>query len=645
MRLIAPIKDHYREQRLFGARVALASITSVVLIGIVVVRLIQLQIIDYEHFAEKSQGNRVRIEALPPNRGLIYDRNGQILAQNLPAYQLEMIPEQVKDIDDTLQRLAALKLIKSEDIARFEELSEHGPRFKPVTLRFRMNDDEISNFAIQRPRFPGVDFQPRLVRHYPHGELTAHAIGYVGALSADDLARLDPAAYVGTSQTGKTGIEHSREETLHGDPGYRQIVTNARGRQVPVDSRDPSQSLLESEDPRPGKNLYLSLDLNLQQVATKALEGQRGAVVAINPTNGEVLALVSAPTFDPNAFAVGMSTSEFNALQFDLNQPLFNRALRGNYPPGSTIKPMLALAALETGATNLTRRTFCRGFYTLPGSTHRYRDWKPQGHGEVDLHDAITRSCDVYFYEISREIGIENMHFYLSQFGLGQRTGIDIVGEKSGLVPSREWKRHAFSDPPNQVWFPGETVIASIGQGYMLTTPLQLAHVCATLAMRGQRFRPHLVVAIEDPITGERQTIPPEPLPKVQIDNEFYWESVIEAMHSVMQSEIGTARAVGRGAPYTMAGKSGTAQVFSVAQEEHYNEKDLAERLRDHALFIAFAPVEDPQIAVAVVVENGRSGSGVAAPIARAMMDAYLGFGPEQKVSRAEPKASDDDAV
>ncbi len=626
MRLLAPIKDHHREKQLFVARVVMASVFAVMLMGLVVARLVQLQIFDYEHFAERSQGNRVRIEALPPNRGLIYDRQGRILAENLPAYQLELIPEQVPDVGDTLRRLADLGLIKREDIANFEDLSRRGPRFKPVTLRFRMNDEDISNFAIQRPRFPGVDFQPRLVRHYPHGHLTAHAIGYVGALSTQDLERLDATAYVGTAQTGKTGIEHSGESSLHGTTGYRQIVTNARGRQVPVDPRDSSQALLENESPKPGSNLILSLDLELQRVATKAFEGQRGAAVALDPANGEVLALISAPSFNPNAFALGMSTSEFNALQFDLDQPLFNRAVRGNYPPGSTIKPMLALAALEIGATNLTRRTLCRGFYTLPGSTHRYRDWRPRGHGEVDLHDAINQSCDVYFYEISREIGIENMHFYLDQFGLGHETGIDIVGEKAGLLPSREWKRQAFSERADQVWFPGETVIASIGQGYMLTTPLQLAQAAATLAMRGQRFRPHLVVAIEDPLTGQRQEIAPEPLPGVQIDNEFYWESVIESMHAVMQSETGTARAVGLGAPYEMAGKSGTAQVFSVAQDEEYDDAELEERLRDHALFIAFAPLENPRIAVAVIVENGRSGSGVAAPIARALMDQHLGF-------------------
>ncbi|HEX2139361.1 MAG TPA: penicillin-binding protein 2 [Woeseiaceae bacterium] len=627
MQVLAPIKDHNREQRLFVGRIVFAGIVSAVLLGLVVARLVQLQVVDYEHFAERSQGNRFRIEPLPPNRGLIYDRNGQILAENLPAYQLELIPEQVPDIDGTLERLADLALIEREDIERYRELIRHQPRFKAVTLRFRLTEAEISRFAVERPRFPGVDFQPRLVRHYPHGELVAHVIGYVGALSTGDLKRLDPIAYAGTAHTGKTGLEFYREEVLHGDPGYQQIVTNARGRQIPADSRDVAESLLQSEAPQPGNSLYLSLDLDLQRVATEALQGQRGSVVAIDPNNGDVLALVSAPTFDPNGFALGMSTSEYNALQFDPDQPLFNRAVRGNYPPGSTIKPMLSLAALEVGATNLTRRTFCRGYYTLPGSTHRYRDWLQQGHGEVDLHDAITRSCDVYFYEISREIGIDRMHHYLDQFGLGQATGIDIPGEKGGLLPSREWKRRQFSDRANQVWFPGETVIASIGQGYMLATPLQLAHATATLAMRGKRFRPHLVAAMEDPVTGERELVIPEPLPRVGIDNEFYWESVIAAMHSVMQGETGTARAVGLGAPYQMAGKSGTAQVFSVAQEEEYDEEEIEERLRDHALFIAFAPLEQPQIAVAVIVENGSSGSRVAAPIARAVMDEYLGFG------------------
>ena len=626
MNLLESIKDPYFEKRLFVSRIILAVVISVLMLGIVVARLVQLQVRDYEHFAERSHGNRVRIEAIPPTRGLMFDRRGRVLAENLPAYQLELIPEQVPDLKDTLARLAAIGLIRQEDIPRFNGLIRTGPRFKPVTLRFRLTDDEIATFATQRPRFPGVDFQPRLVRHYPDGELTAHAIGYVGALSTADLERLDAAAYAGTAHTGKTSIEHYNEEILHGKVGYRQVVTNARGRQLPAEAGDIGGSLLEGDSPTPGHNLYLSLDLDLQRVATEALADKRGAVVAIDPNNGEILALVSAPSFDPNAFATGMSPSQFNELQNNEDRPLFNRAVRGTYPPGSTIKPMLALGALETGATNLTRRTVCIGHYSLPGSTHRYRDWKPQGHGEVDLHDAISQSCDVYFYEISRDIGIDRMHYYLDQFGLGKETGLDVVGESDGLVPSRAWKRQAFRERADQVWFPGETVIASIGQGYMLASPLQLANATAALASRGKRFKPHLVAAIEDPISGTRTLIAPERLPDVNIENDYFWDSVLAGMHDVMQSKVGTARAAGLGAPYQMAGKSGTAQVFSLSQDEEYDEEEIAERLRDHALFIAFAPFDEPRIAVAVVIENGTSGSRVAAPIARAIMDQYLGF-------------------
>lgn len=628
MNLLDPIKDHYSERRLFAGRVALSAVMGMLMCGTVVARLVQLQVVDHELFAEKSQGNRIRIEALPPIRGLIFDRKGRILAENLPAYQLELIPEQVADLDDTLNRLAEIELIDRTDIPRITSLSRSGPRFKPVTLRVRLSDTEIANFAIQRPRFPGVDFQPRLVRHYPDGEAVAHALGYVGAVDTSDLQRLDAAAYVATAHTGKTGIEQKFETALHGSPGYQQVVTNARGRQVPPDSRELSASLEEKLSPLPGNNLYLSIDLDLQLLVTEKLRDRRGAVVAIDPQNGEILVLVSAPAFDPNIFASGMSTNDFSTLQSDPGQPLFNRAVRGAYPPGSTIKPMLSMAALQTGATNLTRRNFCRGFYTLPDSTHRYRDWKPQGHGAMDLHDAITQSCDVYFYEISTVLGIDQMHTYLDQFGLGQYTGIDMAGEHRGLVPSREWKKGAFSNRADQTWFPGETVIASIGQGYMLATPLQLANAAAAMATHGKRFRPHIVAATEDPLSGTRTIVRPERLADVDIQNEFYWQSVVAAMHDVMQSDRGTARAAGLGASYEMAGKSGTAQVFSIGQEESYEEEDIEEHLRDHALFISFAPIDNPKIAVAVVVENGSSGSRTAAPIARAVMDRYLGANP-----------------
>jgi penicillin-binding protein 2 len=624
MKLLAPIKDHHSEKRLFFGRVILSAVIGTMLLGAVVARLVQLQVVEHELFAEKSQGNRIRIEPVPPIRGLIFDRKGRVLAENLPAYQLELIPEQVPDLDDTLSRLEQLGLIDKDDIPRIRNLSGSGPRFKPVTLRFRLTNDEIADFALQRPRFQGVDFRPRLIRHYPHGKNVAHAIGYVGAITSDDLNRLSAASYAGTAHTGKTGVEFGNEELLHGSAGHQQIVTNARGRQVPSDPRSLTQTLAPRVPGEPGDNVFLTIDLDLQMVATRALDGMRGSIVAIDPQSGEVLALVSAPAFDPNQFAIGMSSEEYNALQYDLDRPLFNRALRGSYPPGSTIKPMLALAALQTGSTNLTRRTFCPGYYSLPGSSHRYRDWKPEGHGSVDLHDALEQSCDVYFYEISRDIGIDNMHYYLDMFGLGRATGIDLVGEREGLLPSREWKRGAFRERADQVWFPGETVIASIGQGYMLATPLQLANAVAAMATRGKRFEPHIVAATEDTITGQRTIIAPTPLPPVNVENEFYWESVVEAMHDVLQGARGTARAIGSKSPYTMAGKSGTAQVFTVAQDEEYDEETVEERLRDHALFIAFAPLEEPQIAVAVIVENGASGSRIAAPMARAVMDQYL---------------------
>ena len=404
-------------------------------------------------------------------------------------------------------------------------------------------------------------------------------------------------------------------------------MTNALGRRVPAESSGFLDALPTNESPAPGDDIYLSLDLDLQLLATKALEGRRGAVVAIDPWTGDILALVSAPTFDPNLFAVGMTTSQFSALQNDLEQPLFNRAVRGAYPPGSTIKPMLAIAALETGATNLTRTIFCRGYFVLPGTTHRYRDWKPEGHGEVDLHTAISQSCDVYFYEISVDLGIDNMHDYLDRFGLGHASGIDIGGEHNGLVPSREWKRNAFRDRADQRWYHGETVIASIGQGYMLATPLQLANAIATVATRGVRYQPRIVAATENTLSGERILNKPQRLDDIALDDVTNWDTVIDAMHAVMHGLRGTARAAGRNAKYEMAGKSGTSQVFSLSQDEEYDEEIIDERLRDHALFVAFAPVDNPRIAVAVVVENGSSGSRVAGPIARQIMDEYLGYG------------------
>jgi len=614
MRRRAPIKDSGAEQRMFLTRVILAVVVGLGLMGLVVGRLVQLQVIEHEHFADLSQGNRIRIEPVPPTRGLIYDRQGVILAENVPTYQLELVPEQVEDVDATLAALIDEGLLAEEDLPRIRTLLGTNQRFTPIPLRYRLEEEELAHFAIARPRFPGVDIRARLMRHYPFDSAAVHAIGYVGGLSKEELERLeDPAAYAGTTQYGKTGIEQRFEEVLHGDVGHRQVIANARGRtlgQVP------------GEQPRPGANVYVSLDIELQLLAEEAMAGRRGAVVALDPRNGEVLALVSTPGFDPNAFAAGLKPAEFRALSTHPDQPLFNRAIRGRYPPGSTIKPMLGFAALEESVSDLDHSLRCPGHFSLPGSTHRYRDWKT--HGLVNLHDAITESCDVYFYQMSTELGIDTMHDYLVRFGLGSRTGIDIAGETAGVVPSRAWKREKFSSRANQVWFPGETVIASIGQGYMLTTPLQLAVATAAVATRGERYRPHLALGWENPLDGEFHPFEPEPLTAVGVREPLHWEVVINAMRDVLQGENGTARAVGMDAPYPMAGKSGTAQVFSVGQDEEYNEDEIDERLRDHALFIAFAPLENPRIAVSVIVENGSSGSRAAAPIARAMMDKWL---------------------
>lgn len=627
MALLTQIKDHHSERRLFIGRIVLAVFIATALLGTVISRLVQLQIVEYEQYTERAVGNRVRTQPVPPIRGLIVDRNGQVLAENFPVFQLELIPEQVSDIDDTLRRLAGLGLIQADDIGELKTLSNQRQRFQAVTLNAKLSDEDIARFAVNRARFPGVDFQPRLVRHYPHGHVVAHVVGYVGALTTRDLQTLDAANYAGTTHGGKTGIEASYEYALHGNPGFRHVVTNARGRPIATNSGELFSAVPEDRLPEPGDNLRLTIDLDLQVLASKLMEGKRGAVVAMNPNNGEVLALVSAPSFDPNLFSSGMSRNEYVGLTGDPDRPLFNRAVVGTYPPGSTIKPMLALAALETGATNLTRKTLCRGFFMLPNNPHRYRDWKPEGHGAVDLHDSIAQSCDVYFYEISNEIGINRMHDYLTRFGLGIPTGLDVIGERTGLVPSTEWKKAAFvGRRDHQRWYDGETVIASIGQGFMTATPLQLASATAALATRGIRYKPRIVASWQDPVSGERIDNEPVLLDNVGITNEFYWDDVIGAMNTVMQGLRGTAYAAGANADYKMAGKSGTAQVFSVGQEEEYNEEEISERLRDHALFISFAPLEHPTIAVAVVIENGSSGSRVAAPIARAIMDRHLGY-------------------
>ena len=616
------IKDHRKEKELFLNRTIISIFIGLLLISAVLIRLYQLQVVENEFFVEKAHGNRINIRATLPPRGIIYDRNGRILAENKTAFQLELIPEQVKDIDDSLMRLSSLGLIDNESINSIKTEIKKSQQFKPVTIRTSLTDSDIAEFAVNMPNFSGINLQPRLIRSYPYSEAASHVVGYLGAVSKNDLIRLNRSSYDPNEKIGKTGSELFNEDHLHGVPGFNQFIANARGREIPIKT---DSIFLEKKLPEPGSNIYLTVDLELQRLATELLGGRKGAVVAIDPNNGEILSLVSSPSFNPNIFSNTLTTDQFNELQSNEDQPLFNRAVLGTYSPGSTIKPILGLAALEIGATNLTRRHVCKGYYSLPGNSHRYRDWLHTGHGSINLHAAISQSCDVYFYEISNEIGIDRMHQYLDAFGLGQKTNIELTGERIGLIPSTKWKQNMFRREEDKIWYPGETVIASIGQGYMLATPLQLANATAALATRGKRFQAKLILATENPINKEKKYKNSTQLNDIEISNQKYWEEVVSAMHNVMQGN-GTAQNAGLDAPYRMAGKSGTVQVISVGQEEEYDETLLEERFLDHALFVAFAPLENPKIAVSVIIENGQSGSRVAAPIARAIMDKYLGY-------------------
>ncbi|MDR2876857.1 MAG: penicillin-binding protein 2 [Chromatiales bacterium] len=605
-----PIKDHIRESRLFNERAAWAAIISLVLLGCIAARMVYLQVINYQHFTTLSDGNRISLVPVEPTRGLVYDRNGVLLAHNIPSFSLEIIPEKVGNLDQTIARLREIITISDEDVQRFYRQRRHKRSFVSIPLRFNLNDEEMARFAVERHHFPGVETEARALRHYPLGKLAVHAVGYVGRISEEELRHLDE-NYAATDFIGKTGIERSYENVLHGKVGYKQVETNALGRSLRELSRIP---------PTPGENVHLTLDVDLQRVAEETLGDRRGAVVAIDPRNGDVLALASMPGYDPNLFVAGIDQSTYNSLQNSPDNPLFNRALRGQYPPGSTIKPFVGLAGLENDRIRINSTSYCPGWFSLEGDSHRYRDWKHQGHGTMNLEDAIAQSCDVYFYELALTLGIDRIHDYLHLFGFGDLTGIDLHEERAGLLPSREWKRARHKQP----WYLGETVITGIGQGYMLATPIQLAHAVATLASRGKVYQPHLAQSVDLPGDSTLQDVAP-PIPRaITMHDPQNWEDVAEAMRKVVHGQGGTANAAGRGALVQFAGKTGTAQVFGIRQDQRYVEKDISERLRDHALFIAFAPVEDPQIAIAIIVENGGSGSGTAAPVARRLIDHYL---------------------
>jgi len=574
-------------------------------------RLIYLQVINYDHYVTLSQNNRISIIPIPPVRGLIVDRNGTVFAQNIPAYTIEIVPDQVPDLDRLLADLGELVQLTPADLERFNKLRRQRPGFESIPLRDRLSDGEAARYAVNRYRLQGSELRARLQRFYPLGELGVHLVGYVGRISPQDLEKVDKRDYRGLEYIGKLGVEASYEDRLRGRAGVEQIETNAHGRRV---------RLLSRSKPVAGKNLYLNVDARLQKVAEDALGDYRGAVVAMDPRTGGVLTFVSMPTYDPNPFVNGIDEESYGKLRDSFDRPLINRALAGRYAPGSTIKSFLGLAALEFGR-NPKRATVCPGYFTLRHSTHRYRCWRKAGHGAMELQDAITQSCDVYFYDLAAEMGIEKLHDYLDNFGFGRQTGIDLIGEVEGLNPSPEWKQRVHK----QAWYPGETVNSGIGQGYTLVTPLQLAGAISIVATRGVAAQPHVVYAVEDRGSGREQILPTTSRGLEPVHEHRNYDIVIKALEDVVHGANGTARRIGYNAKYHIAGKTGTAQVIGIGQDERYDESKVAEHHRDHALFVAFAPVDDPKIAVAVIAENGGHGGSTAAPIARKVMDYYLG--------------------
>ena len=597
-------------------RIRIAAVLALTLSLILIWRFYSLQVLQYERYQTLSLDNHIRMQAVPPVRGLILDRNGVVLAQNTAVHILQVVPEKVHDIEVMLQAVDELVGLSTAEVEAFRSRLKKHPAFEKVLLKARLDDVQTATFAVNEYRLPGVTLEAVLHRDYPQGSLVSHVLGYVGRISESEEAMIDPSAYQGVRSIGKIGIEKQYEDLLLGRPGFAQVEIDAHGRTLRTISRNSAI---------PGNTLNLTLDADLQRIAREALGNRRGAVVAIAPSNGEVLTMVSSPSFDPNLFVDGIDQQTYDALRGLEDRPLVNRALYGRYAPGSTIKPVIAQAILDAGISP-QESVYCPGWYTLPDSTRRYRCWKKTGHGPVNLHGAVEQSCDVYFYEMGRRLGIEAMAEVLTRFGLGTVTGVDLPDEPDGLVPTPEWKRAT----RNESWYPGEDLITVIGQGFLMVTPMQLARMTATLANRGIPVQPRILLSKEESLSGETlssnvSSQPAKPAVEASLDR------VIQSMTAVMHSPRGTARASGRRSPYQIAGKTGTAQVIGIAQDEEYDESVIPEKFHDHALFIAFAPVDKPQIAIAVVVENGGSGAKAAAPIARKVMDRFF----QKKLQRA----------
>lgn len=630
----AELKNYQNEQHQFKVRLSILATLMLLLFTGLGLRFYFLQIHRFDYYQTLAENNRISVVPISPNRGLIQDKKGTVLAHNFFVYTLEITPSKVGTLDETISELGKLVEISNVDLKRFKKLKAQSHTFESVPIRTHLNEIEAAKFAVNRYRFPGVELKSRLYRHYPLGKLGTHAIGYISRINEKDLQKLKDdnviSNYKGTDHIGKGGVEQSYERELHGITGFQQVEIDADGKAVRV---------LSSSAPTSGNNIVLSIDAKLQEIAEKSFGDRRGSLVAIHPNTGEILAFVSMPTFDPNLFVDGIDYDNWNLLNNSLDKPLINRALKGVYPPGSTFKPFVALAGLEAGKRAPPYSIHDAGYFTLPNSRHRYRDWKPSGHGYVDMRKAITISCDTFFYGLAMELGIDKLAGFVKHFGFGQKTGIDIHGEVSGLLPTPEWKKKRYKQP----WYMGETVIVGIGQGYTLVTPLQLAHATATLANQGTAIRPHIVNAIVNPNT--HQSIPHklEVADKLTL-NQNNLEIVKQGMIDVTLPG-GTASIVGANAGYSIAAKTGTAQVIGIKQNEKYNERNIHERHRDHALFMAYAPADAPKIALAVIVENGGHGGSAAGPIARKVMDYYLlGKLPPEEVTE-DKKPADTPAI
>jgi penicillin-binding protein 2 len=605
------IKSERDEYRLFRLRAIVAAVIVFIALALIIVRLVYLQVTKFDHYTTLSKENYQKRIPIPPVRGLIYDRNGALLADNHIEYVLAAKRDDVKDMDGTLKRLMQLLPITPKDVVKFKQKLRVNSRFQPVVLRKNLTEKEIATFSANRLRFEGFEVSVRMQRNYPLGSAASHLLGYVGRIDKKDLKNIDNAEYSGSTHIGKSGIEKFYESRLHGKAGYELIEVDAHGK---------PQLKLDDKAPVAGEDLYLSIDLELQVKAEELLREHNGAVVAIDPRNGEVLAMASMPSFDPNLFVNGISYANYNTLRDNPDRPLYNRAIQGSYPPGSTIKPMSALSGLSAGVITPTSTVNGKGFFQIPGNKHRFRCWKKAGHGHISLNRAIYQSCDVYFYDLAFRMGIKRYSKAMGKFGFGKKTGIDLPGERSALMPTAEWKRKRY----DKFWYPGDTVNAGIGQGFFTATPLQLAHATATLSTHGRQFRPHILRATRISRNLPEKLVTPEQMPSIGVTKLRYWDDVIRGMVNVVHGAHGTGRRSGAGAKYRFAGKTGTAQVFGIAQNKSYDASKLKKKLHDHALFIAFAPVKNPRIALVVIAENAGGGSKVAAPIARKLLDTYL---------------------